>query len=273
MAKNSAPRPRLGRATILAVAFRTFFLEASWNHDGQQNLGFAAAINPALKLFYKDRPEELAKARNRDLQFFNTNPVISGLVIGAALKLEEEVADGSLEAERGANLVNALAATLAIPGDLFFWQSWLPFCCLLGFGLTWLSVAAGRLTFSPLLIPILYCALAWPTRIGGIFLGYRQGRKAYEAIERFKIPFFARFFQKFSAGLIGFLAVWGTLRILGEPIEVLGETNNPRNFFPLAAAGAVLVPVLAQKLWPKLGPKALYLTIALALALVGVLFR
>ena len=83
--------------TLAGVAFRSLFLEASWNSQGQQNLGLAAAIDPALKLIHPPGVA-LRAARERALEFFNTNPILSGLAIGFLLRLEEEVAADRLSA-------------------------------------------------------------------------------------------------------------------------------------------------------------------------------
>jgi mannose/fructose/N-acetylgalactosamine-specific phosphotransferase system component IID len=264
MVEKNAPSPLLGGKTLWAVAFRTLFLEASWNFVGQQNLGFAAAVNPALRRIYQGRPADLAASQRRVLTFFNTNPVISGLVIGAALKVEEEKAKGLIDDERGTELVNVLASSMANHGDLLFWQSWLPFCCLLGFGLTWFSAATGQLTWTPLLIPVLYCALAWPTRVGGVFLGYRLGRKAHLAVGKYRVVPVAHAIQKVSAFLIGFLTC--------RSVRLMPETaTSPQKAFFLAVFLVVLIPVLAQRVWPGLGPKTLFLLLVLGLGLTLVI--
>ncbi|MDR2423024.1 MAG: PTS system mannose/fructose/sorbose family transporter subunit IID [Deltaproteobacteria bacterium] len=262
MGEKAAPTQGLSRATLLAVALRSLFLESSWNLIGQQNVGFAAAVNPALRRVYQGRPADLAEARLRVLKFFNTNPMFSGLVIGAALKLEEETAQGLLDENERGLIVAALASSLAIHGDLLFWQSWLPFCSLVGFGLTWLSAAQGQLTLAPLIVPALFCLLAGPARIGGLFCGYRLGRQAHTAAAKYRVPQLARWVLRASVVLVGYLTVRAQGLIPGrEPLE--------RVLTVLAVLALVLALVGAQRVWPKLGPMALYLLIVLGLGLVA----
>ncbi|MDR0548879.1 MAG: PTS system mannose/fructose/sorbose family transporter subunit IID [Deltaproteobacteria bacterium] len=266
MVNNNPPSPALGWKILLTVAFRTFFLEASWNFVGQQNLGFAAAVNPALKLVYQNRPSDLMAARKRASTFFNTNPVISGLVIGAALKIEEEKARGLINDHQWKTLVITLASTMAIYGDSLFWKTWLPFCCLIGFGLSFLAAAKGQLTLAPLLIPILYCALAWPIRVGGLFIGYRLGRNAYTAVKKYQITRFALAIQMVSAFLIGYFTV--------RSVSFARKASGPNSdFFLLAFFLAILIPVLVQRIWPGLGPKTLFFLLVLGLGLALAFFN
>jgi mannose/fructose/N-acetylgalactosamine-specific phosphotransferase system component IID len=157
------------------VSLKLFVLEALWNPRSQQSVGLLTIIDGALKITYADRPLALNEARKRNLAFFNTNPIASGLVIGALLRLEEEQAAGELTPEAGKGLVRALASSLAAEGDQLFWQSWLPLCCLTAALLVTLT---GTLWF-PILIPLMFCSLAWPVRLWGVFKGYELGAQVY----------------------------------------------------------------------------------------------
>jgi mannose/fructose/N-acetylgalactosamine-specific phosphotransferase system component IID len=158
-------------------------LEATWNNLGQQSLGFLAAAEPALKLIYHNRPGDLAAAKLRALNFFNTNPVSSGLVIGAVLRLEEEYRDNLLDLTRFSSISGALASAMAAQGDRLFWQSWLPFCCLLAC----LTVCLTGHPIAALLVPVLYVATAWPIRCWGLATGYRMGGRVYLIIQNYHV--------------------------------------------------------------------------------------
>ncbi|MDR1607573.1 MAG: PTS system mannose/fructose/sorbose family transporter subunit IID [Deltaproteobacteria bacterium] len=257
-----APTSRLGWPILMSVAFRSLFLEASWNLSGQQNIGYAASINPALKSLYKNRPEDLAKAQSRALRFFNTNPTLSGLTIGAALRLEEDMADSRVQEKEGSLIIGSLASVLAAHGDLLFWQAWLPFCCLIGFALTLMSLANGQVTLAPLLIPALFCLLSWPARIGGIFYGYKLGSRAFELIQRFRAARAAEWTKRFNMALTGFLIIYG-LKTLENP------NKQGQELIAVGAVSSVLFFTLAQRIWPKIGPKSLYLLIVLGLGLTA----
>jgi mannose/fructose/N-acetylgalactosamine-specific phosphotransferase system component IID len=175
------PRRRLGRLALLTTALRIVVLEATWNQRGQQSLGLLTVVDPALRILYAGDPARLKEARKRNLGFFNTNPVASGLVIGAALNLEEEMAAGRDFAEGYKPIVLALASTFANEGDRLFWQSWLPACSLAGVLVYLLTGSA----WAPLLTPLLFCLAAWPIRIWGVFKGYETGYNVYQVYRLF----------------------------------------------------------------------------------------
>ncbi|MDR2935518.1 MAG: PTS system mannose/fructose/sorbose family transporter subunit IID [Candidatus Adiutrix sp.] len=180
------------------VALRSFFLEASWNSQGQQNLGLAAAIDPALKLIHP-RGESLKAARARALDFFNTNPVLSGLAIGVVLRLEEDVAADRLSVWERNRLSATLNLALASIGDALFWQSWLPFCALAA---VWAVLSLNR-WWAPLILPGLFCLPALPVRLGGLYLGYIQGLKVIDLLVRLKAQRLAQRIRQVMALLIG----------------------------------------------------------------------
>jgi len=185
-------------STLAGVALRSLFLEASWNSQGQQNLGLAAAIDPALKLIHPPGAA-LKSARERALDFFNTNPVLSGLAIGVVIRLEEEVAFGRLGvAERG-RLSASLNAALASIGDALFWQSWLPFCALAA---VWAVLSLGQ-WWAPLILPGLFCLPALPVRLGGLYLGYARGAGIIDLLARLKVQRLAQRIRRVMALLVG----------------------------------------------------------------------
>jgi mannose/fructose/N-acetylgalactosamine-specific phosphotransferase system component IID len=181
-ASAEPPKPPrlLDRRTLIGISWKILILEALWNPRGQQSIGLLTVIDRALKVILAGRPAALKEARKRSLDFFNTNPVASGLVIGAVLRLEEEQANGELDPETGRKLVQALSSTLAAEGDQFFWQSWLPTCCLLGV----LATSLTGLILAPLLTPLLFCAVAWPVRLWGVFKGYELGCDVYRVYQQ-----------------------------------------------------------------------------------------
>ena len=59
--RRPAPRPP---ATLARCFWRCLFLQAAWNRRGMQNLGFAYAVDPALRALYPDpRPAQRGAAR------------------------------------------------------------------------------------------------------------------------------------------------------------------------------------------------------------------
>jgi mannose/fructose/N-acetylgalactosamine-specific phosphotransferase system component IID len=220
----------LGKAIFWGMAARSLLLEASWNHQGQQSLGFLATIDPALAAIHAGDPEGLTGARLKALTFFNTNPVSSALVIGAALKLEEQAKRGSITEPRRAAIQAALASALAAQGDRLFWQSWLPLCCLAACVAT---CATGR-PWAVLAAPILYGLLIWPVRLAGLRLGYREGQNVYTVIQRFRVNLMVGLVSGLAMIL---LAVWTTLALR----SALAHHQGPPWRVAAAAAGVFAV--------------------------------
>ena len=75
---------RIPRRTLARVLWRCLFLQAAWNRRGMQNLGFAYAIDPALRALYPE-PERRREALRRHLCFFNCHPYTAAAIAGAAV--------------------------------------------------------------------------------------------------------------------------------------------------------------------------------------------
>ena len=83
-----------------------------------QALGFCYAVLPVLKKVYKNQPEKLHRAVSRHNEFFNTNTVASGFIIGTTIAMEENAALGGKIDEGSINTVKiSLMGPLAGIGD------------------------------------------------------------------------------------------------------------------------------------------------------------
>lgn len=108
---------------MLSMFFRSFFIQAGWNYERFQNLGFAFAIMPALRKIYAPG-EKFNAAVLRHLGIVNTQPYMAGFVIGNIVRMEEELAGRPADAEFEKKLLgvkSALASGFAAIGDRIFW--------------------------------------------------------------------------------------------------------------------------------------------------------
>jgi len=103
------------------VFLRQFLVQGCWNYEGMQNVGFAYCVLPALRRLYGGRPEDLARAVKRHLEFFNTHPALAAVIVGAALELEERAAQGKADPRAVGTLKVGLMGSLGAIGDAFFW--------------------------------------------------------------------------------------------------------------------------------------------------------
>ncbi len=165
----------LSKKDRLAVAWRSTFIQGSWNYERMQNLGWAFSLIPAIKKLYTTK-EDRAAALTRHMEFFNTHPYVASPIIGVTLSLEEERANGSAiddVAIQGVKI--GMMGPLAGIGDPVFWFTVRPILGALG-----ASLALGGNLMGPILFFVLWNAIRWA------FIWYTQefGYKAGNAITK-----------------------------------------------------------------------------------------
>ena len=163
---------RLDRATLAKVAMRANLLQATWNFERQQGVGWAYALQPVLERLYPDaatRRDRLAE----HTAYFNTQPTLASLAFGAVARLEEDRAAGiGPDAAGMARIKSVLGSTLAAMGDRLFWFSLRPFAAALG-----VLVAFGRpgKPYGALTLWLVYAAVHLTVRTLGVGWGYSKG--------------------------------------------------------------------------------------------------
>jgi len=158
------------------VWMRQFLLQGCWNYEGMQNLGFAYSILPALRDSYKGRPEEFSRALKRHLEYFNTHPAMAGVILGAAIRLEEGIAEGKADPRAVGTFKVGLMGSLGAIGDSYFWGALKPMA----------SVAGAILAFvHPLLGIATLLALYNFSHLSLRFRGFAAGMGGEESAVRF----------------------------------------------------------------------------------------
>jgi PTS system mannose-specific IID component len=186
---------------------RSFFLQACWNFQRMQNIGFCFAISPVLRAVYPAR-EAQQRALKRHLEFFNTHPYCASIILGVVAKFEERAAqqgeEGSLEANR---IKTGMMGPLAALGDTVFWSMLKPALSLLGVGVVLVS-PVGRTwpaAAGPLLFLALFSVAHLGLRAGGIFIGYQRGIEIVKDLRQFNPQLIARRLSFFIAVMAGTL--------------------------------------------------------------------
>ncbi len=77
------------RKDLKKMFWRSMSMEYSWHYERQMHMGFCHMINDGLKKIYKGKPEELAKALQRHMEFFNITAALAPFVGGITLAMEE----------------------------------------------------------------------------------------------------------------------------------------------------------------------------------------
>jgi PTS system mannose-specific IID component len=162
----------LSRRTLWSMAMRANLLQATWNFERQQGIGWAYALQPALRALYAD-PETRRARLAEHTAYFNTQPTLASLALGAAANLEEARAGGAGPDEAGMLRVKAaLGSTLAALGDRLFWFSLRPFAAALG---VLVALARPGTAWGALALWLVYAGLHLGVRFGGIGWGYAGG--------------------------------------------------------------------------------------------------
>ena len=170
-----AEKIQLSKKDRLAVAWRSTFIQGSWNYERMQNGGWAFSMIPAIKRLYKTK-EDRAAALTRHLEFFNTHPYVASPIIGVTLALEEERANGAPVDDVTIQGVKVgMMGPLAGIGDPVFWFTVKP---ILG------ALAASLAISGNILGPIIYfvgwniirMAFMWYTQE----FGYKAGSRITE---------------------------------------------------------------------------------------------
>lgn len=161
---------KLSKRDRLHVFWRSQFLQASWNFERMQNIGWAYAMIPALKKMYTSK-EDRSLALKRHLEFFNTHPYLAAPVLGVTLTLEEQKASGQ-EIDNAAiqGVKIGMMGPLAGVGDPIFWGTIRPvlgaFAASLALSESWLGPIIFFLAWN-----IIRMAFLWYSQE----LGYVQG--------------------------------------------------------------------------------------------------
>ena len=117
---------------IFGIYLRTFLLQGYWTFTRLQSIGMFYIMEPVLKRIYKGRPDMYVRAKTRNLENFNSHPVMSTYSIGAMIKQEEKISAVStgedlLKEEREWRIIRASTAnTAASVGDRLFWAALKP---------------------------------------------------------------------------------------------------------------------------------------------------
>jgi mannose/fructose/N-acetylgalactosamine-specific phosphotransferase system component IID len=188
--------------TRLHIWFRLLLLQASWNFETLQGIGFFYALFPGLKKLYSK--EKLPEVSLKYIGYFNTHVYFAPLVAGAVLRLEEDKASGIVAPEVEIDdFKEMVAAPYAAIGDAFFWGGLRP----LAAGVA-LFFAVKGILWAPLIFIFLYNIV--PTWIRTVFFsrGYHQGLKSVEFIQRHKLPDLAIHTKEAAVVVLGGLSAF-----------------------------------------------------------------
>lgn len=212
-ASNEEPRMKLDRGTLFAMGLRANLLQAAWNFERQQGLGWAHAIAPALRRLYPAREQFLERLAEHTA-FFNTQPTFASLALGAAARLEEERANGTGgDASSMARLKAVLGSTFAAIGDRLFWFTLRPFAAAIG---VLLAMVFPHQAWGALGLWLVYAVPHLVVRFRGVGWGYAEGPAVLSGAFRERLEAAMRWIAVLGCALLGVALAWA-LAPAGEP--------------------------------------------------------
>ncbi|HXE57119.1 MAG TPA: PTS system mannose/fructose/sorbose family transporter subunit IID [Gemmatimonadales bacterium] len=158
---------------------RLLAVQGTWNYERMLGVGMGYAAEPLLDDLRAVDPTRHAEAVVRSVEFFNSQPYLAGVALGATVRAEYDGIPGP----QIARLRTALCSPLGALGDQVFWAGLLPAllaAALIGitFGATW---AVGA--FVAVYAAVRLWATAW-----GLATGLRAGMQVGSAIQASWLP-------------------------------------------------------------------------------------
>lgn len=174
-----APAQRLSRRDLNRVALRSLGMEWDWNYERQMNMSFCYSMLPIIKRLYPKK-EDQAAAMRRHLEFFNTTPHLSTLILGITAAMEEQnAADPAFETDSINNVKVSLMGPLAGIGDSFIWGTLRIIATGVG-----VSLASQGNILGPLLFLLLFNIPAQGLRFYLMHAGYKLGSGFLQKIQQ-----------------------------------------------------------------------------------------
>ena len=177
---------------------RSLLLQGFWNSRKLQNIGMLFIMYPYLFKLNSSTPKFLKRSLQRNLETFNTNPVMVSFCLGAVMHQEEVLLkvrgnmDAFYEQEKEWVIIrSSIASTVASLGDRLFWSTLRPLSLILAFTVLYLgrvyilndSVEINNLEsvviWALVLAFLVYNIPVFITRYKGFSLGYNGTEKDF----------------------------------------------------------------------------------------------
>jgi PTS system mannose-specific IID component len=227
---------RLTGRDLARVTVRTPLLQATWNYERQQGLGWAWCFAPVLERLYPDAASRRMRLAEHTA-YFNTQPTLASLALGAVANLEEQRALGLAPDDDGiARVKTLLGSALAALGDRLFWFTLRPFVACLG-----VLLALGGSWVGALALLVCYNAVHLTLRLRGVTWGYRLGAEVLSTGLRGRLERAVRTTSTFGAALVGLVVA---------ALLVPGGVPQSLTFQATLAGGLTLGLITAQHARP-----------------------
>ncbi|MEA4875149.1 MAG: PTS system mannose/fructose/sorbose family transporter subunit IID [Anaerorhabdus sp.] len=162
---NQNAEYKVTKSDLNKVAFRTMLINASFNFERMQAIGFTYAISPIVNKVHTN-PEDKAMSLKNHLNFINCHTYVISLILGITAAMEEKKESPELIQ----NLKVSLMGPLAGLGDSLIWFTIMPI--LAGIGV---SFAMDGNVFGPIFFVLTFNIVENLVRFGFVHYGYKLG--------------------------------------------------------------------------------------------------
>jgi mannose PTS system EIID component len=159
---------------------RLLAVQGTWNYERMLGVGMGYAAEPLLEDLKTVDPVRHTEAVVRSTEFFNCNPNLAGLALGATARAEYEGVPGA----QIARLRTALCSPLGALGDELFWAGLVP--ALTGFAIVGIAFGAGWYAVGGLLVA--YNLIRFATGVWALRTGLEAGMRVGSAIGDSWVP-------------------------------------------------------------------------------------
>jgi PTS system mannose-specific IID component len=159
---------------------RLFAVQGTWNYERMLGVGMGYAAEPLLEDLKAVDPVRHGEAVVRSTEFFNCNPNLAGVALGATARAEYEAVPGA----QIVRLRTALCSPLGAMGDQLFWAGLVP--ALIGLALIGVVLGAGWWAIAGFLL--IYNAIRLWTGHWSLRIGMESGMRVGAAIGNSWLP-------------------------------------------------------------------------------------
>ncbi|MDR0618231.1 MAG: PTS system mannose/fructose/sorbose family transporter subunit IID [Endomicrobium sp.] len=170
---------------------RSFFLQALWNFERMQNIGFVYILKPFLDKVYLDEKSK-QEALMRHIGYFNTHPYMANLLFAIVANLEKGKSENKENFLDISVIKNQMAGPLAAIGDPLFFGSLRPLvaCFSILVMLLFMKFLDQNFQEYAIFVPIIfivgYNVFHIVSRCWLMFIGFKFGQDSFSVISNTK---------------------------------------------------------------------------------------